>query len=280
MAGTAVDGIEIIQGDCLDVMRTLPEGSVDFVMTSPPYAEKRKRQYGSIRPDKYPAWFCERAEEMRRVLSPTGSAIINIAEYVQDGQMTTYASETRLEMIRRGWRNPQWYIWHKTNGMQGKWDRRFRHAWENCFQFSMSKQYKMNKGAVKVPPKPSTIRRYNSKSSADARRRASGTGSGMTIQSFAGPPPVSVYPDNVVTMGNATRNTGHPAAYPVSLAEYFIKIHTDPGDTVLDPFVGGGTTLVAAANLGRRAIGIDILQKYCNGSRERLREYAERERNK
>lgn len=274
MGGTAVNGIEIMQGDCLDVMRTLPDGSVDLVMTSPPYAEKRKRQYGGVRPDEYPAWFCERAGEMRRVLNAAGSVIVNISEYVQDGQMSTYASETRLEMIRRGWRNPQWSIWYKTNGMQGKWPDRLRHAWENCFQFTVSKRYKMNKDAVKVPPKPSTIRRYNSRSAADARRRASGTGSGMTIQSFAGPPPKWVYPDNVIMMGNATRNTGHPAAYPVSLAEHFIKMHTDPGDMVLDPFVGGGSTLVAAAKLGRRAIGIDILQKYCDGSRARLEEYA------
>lgn len=60
-------------GDCLDVMRTLPDDSVDLIVTSPPYADARKHTYGGIPPCQYVDWFCERACEMRRVLAPSGS---------------------------------------------------------------------------------------------------------------------------------------------------------------------------------------------------------------
>lgn len=277
MSGTAVDGIDIFQGDCLDVMRAMPAGSVDLIVTSPPYAEKRKKQYDSIPPDAYPEWFCERSAEMRRILKPVGSFVLNMAEHIEDGERVTYVEDTVRAVRQQGWRCPDKYIWIKTNGMQGRWDRRFRNAWEYCFHFALSKKYRMYKDAVMVPPKPSTVRRYNSKSASDAKRRASGTGSGMTIQSFAGPPPKMVYPTNVIMLPNATKNTGHPAAFPVGLPLHFTKLFTTPGDMVLDPFVGGGSTLVAAAKLGRRAAGIDTLQKYCNTSRKRIAAYARTE---
>lgn len=269
---------EIFHGDCLDMLRRVPAESVDLIMTSPPYGEQRSDSYGGVPPAIYPEWFCGRAEEMRRVLKPTGSLIAVMGEYTEDGQRTEYADSTKREMRRRGWRHPETYIWHKKNGMPVKDSaRRFRNAWEYCYQFTVSKQYKMNKDAVKVPPKPSTIRRYNSKSAADARRRASGTGSGLQIQSFSGPPPKMVYPDNVLHMPAVTRNTGHPAAFPLELPTWFIKVYTDPGDMVLDPFMGGGTTLLAAVKLGRRAVGIELQQKYCDGAREKIAEYAKRE---
>ena len=96
----------------------------------------------------------------------------------------------------------------------------------------------------------------------------------MTIQSFAGPPPKIVHPDNVIAMNNVVRNTGHPAAHLPELPAWFIKPYTDPGDLVPDPLMGSGTTLVAAAKPCRRAAGIDTVQKYCDLARGRIAEYA------
>ena len=77
-------------GDCLDIMRMMPGESVDLIVTSPPYADARKHTYGGIAPDAYVAWFTERADEMLRLLKPSGSFVLNIKEKAVDGQRHTY----------------------------------------------------------------------------------------------------------------------------------------------------------------------------------------------
>ncbi len=67
----------ILLGDCLDVLKGVPDATVDLILTSPPYADQRKNAYGGIQPDHYVEWFMPRAEEFRRVLKPTGSFILN-----------------------------------------------------------------------------------------------------------------------------------------------------------------------------------------------------------
>ena len=87
-------------GDCLDIMRTLPADSIDLIVTSPPYADARAHTYGGISPDDYVEWFTKRAEEMFRILKPTGSFALNIKEKVVDGQRHTYVLDLILALSR------------------------------------------------------------------------------------------------------------------------------------------------------------------------------------
>ena len=80
----------------------------------------------------------------------------------------------------------------------------------------------------------------------------------------------NVYPSNVVHMSPEVKYRQHPAPFPVSLPDWFIRLFTDQGDTVLDPFAGAGSTLIAASTLQRKAIGVDISSNYCALMRERL----------
>src|SRR5580693_5274730 len=77
-------------GDCRDVLRRFPESTFDLIVTSPPYADQRKKTYGGIHPDKYVEWFLERSKQFQRVLKPTGSFVLNIKERVNEGERHVY----------------------------------------------------------------------------------------------------------------------------------------------------------------------------------------------
>jgi DNA modification methylase len=95
-----------------------------------------------------------------------------------------------------------------------------------------------------------------------------GSGFGKRVANWVGRD--KVYPTNVLYMATETSNTGHSAAFPKSLPEWFIELFTQPGDWVLDPFMGSGTTLQVAQEMSRNAIGIDIVEEYCESVREEL----------
>src|SRR5262245_39931122 len=127
---------QLIHGDCLDVLPTLPAECVDLIVTSPPYADQRKQTYGGVPIDEYVQWFLPRADEMFRVLKPAGSFVLNIKERVHHGERHTYVLELILGMRERGWIWTEEYIWHKKNCHPGKWPNRFRDAWERCLHFT------------------------------------------------------------------------------------------------------------------------------------------------
>ena len=81
------------------------------------------------------------------------------------------------------------------------------------------------------------------------------------------------YPTNVLHMATECSHKGHPATFPRDLPRWFIRLFTDEGDTVLDPFAGSGTTLVAALELGRKAIGIDTKKEYCQAVQDAIRDF-------
>ena len=127
-------------------MRGLPDDSVDLIVTSPPYADARKHTYGGVPPHRYVDWFCERAAEMRRILAPTGSFVLNIKEKAVDGERHTYVLELILALKRDvGFRWVEEYIWHKTTAAPGKWKYRFRDSWERLLHFSKTRDVKMNR---------------------------------------------------------------------------------------------------------------------------------------
>ena len=246
-------------GDCLDVMAGFPSDSVDLIVTSPPYADARKHTYGGIPPEEYVQWFCDRAGEMQRILRPTGSLILNIKERAVDGERHTYVLDLILTLKREvGFRWVEEYIWHKTTSAPGKWKYRFRDAWERLIHFSKTRDIKMNQDAVKVPIGNWTEKRLANMSQHDRTRRESATRSkiGRRIAAWEGKD--LVYPTNVLHRSPIAHNTGHSAAFPEWLPEFFIKLFTDPGDVVLDPFLGSGTTYRVAKRLGRIPVGIEL----------------------
>ena len=249
----------IYLGDCLDVMADFPDNSVGLIVTSPPYADARKHTYGGIHPNDYVEWFCERAKEMFRILTTDGSFVLNIKEKAVDGERHTYVLDLILALKREiGFRWVEEYIWHKKTAAPGKWKYRFRDSWERLLHFSKTADVKMNQDAVKVPVGDWTKKRLVNMSANDLTRQESATGSNIGRRISAWEDRRTVYPSNVLHQSPICHNTGHSAAYPEWLPEFFIKLFTDEGDVVLDPFLGSGTTYRVAQRLHRIPVGIEI----------------------
>jgi len=138
-------------GDCIDILRYIPENTFDLIITSPPYADARKNTYGGIHPDKYVEWFLPRAEEFLKVLKVEGTFILNIKEKAIDGERHTYVIDLIKELKDQGWLWTEEFIWHKKNTYPGKWPNRFRDSWERCLQFNKQRKFNMYQEAVMVP---------------------------------------------------------------------------------------------------------------------------------
>jgi site-specific DNA-methyltransferase (adenine-specific) len=252
----------IFQGDCEEVLQQLPDDSIDLIFTSPPYADQRQKTYGGVAPDHYVEWFLPKAEQFLRVLKPTGTFILNIKERVVEGERHTYVIELILELRRRGWLWTEEFIWHKKNSYPGKWPNRFRDNWERLIQFNKHKKFKMNQESVMVPVGDWAKDRLANLSPTDRMRDESKveSGFGKNVSNWVGRD--LVYPTNVLHMATECANRSHSAVFPLALPAWFVKLFTDPDDVVLDPFIGSGTTALAATQLGRNYVGIDLDPQY------------------
>ncbi|MBR5711237.1 MAG: site-specific DNA-methyltransferase [Thermoguttaceae bacterium] len=257
-----IANVKLYQGDCLEVLKELPDNCVDLIFTSPPYADQRKNTYGGIHPDKYVEWFLPITEQMLRVLKPTGSFVLNIKEKVVNGERSTYVLELILSMRKQGWLWTEEFIWHKKNCYPGKWPNRFRDAWERLLQFNKQKSFAMYQESVMVPTGDWAKSRLRKLSETDKIRDNShvGSGFGKNISNWLNRD--KAYPTNVLHLATECSNKKHPAAFPQALPEWFIKLFTQENDVVLDPFMGSGTTNIAANRLNRQSIGIEILPEY------------------
>ncbi|WP_068817865.1 PmeII family type II restriction endonuclease [Phormidesmis priestleyi] len=255
---------KIIFSDCLEALQKMPSESVDLIITSPPYADSRKKTYGGISPDEYPDWFLARALELKRVLKPEGSFILNIKEKVVNGERHPYVLRLILGMQNQGWLWTEEYIWHKKNSYPGKWSNRFRDSWERCLHFNKQKKFKMYQETVMVPMGDWAKSRLKKLSETDKKRDNSKveSGFGKNISNWLGR--TTAYPTNVLHLATECGNKNHSAAFPKSLPSWFIKLFTEPGDVVLDPFLGSGTSCIVAKELGRTYIGIEVKEEYCN----------------
>lgn len=263
---------DIRLGDCQEILKELPDNSIDLIFTSPPYADQRKNTYGGIHPNEYVRWFLPKSEELLRVLKPTGSFILNIKEKVVNGERSTYVMELILEMKKQGWLWTEEYIWHKKNCYPGKWPNRFRDAWERLLHFNKEKKFAMYQEEVMVPMGDWAKTRLKNLSSTDQIRDESkvGSGFGKNISNWVDRD--KAYPTNVLHLATECNNKNHSAAFPEGLPEWFIKLFTKQGDTVLDPFMGSGTTNMVSRRLGRHSIGIEINQNYVEMVRAELEE--------
>jgi site-specific DNA-methyltransferase (adenine-specific)/site-specific DNA-methyltransferase (cytosine-N4-specific) len=263
---------QIFLGDCENILKSFEDNCIDLIFTSPPYADRRKHTYGGIKPEKYVEWFLPKSEQFLRVLKPSGTFILNIKEKAENGERHTYVLELILALKKQGWLWTEEFIWHKKNCYPGKWPNRFRDAWERLLQFNKTKKFKMFQEAVMIPIGDWVEDRLRNLSEKDRIRfeSRSKSGFGKNISNWL--KRAKVYPTNVLHLATECSNKNHSAVFPESLPEWFIKLFTEEGDTVLDPFMGSGTTLRVAERLRRNSIGIDIGPEYYEMVKKEIKE--------
>ena len=254
--------VKIFLGDSRDILKTLSPDSIDLIFTSPPYADRRKQTYGGVKPEEYVDWVLPISKELRRVLKPTGTFILNIKEKAENGERHTYVLELILALKKQGWLWTEEFIWHKKNSYPGKWPNRFRDSWERLLQFNKTKKFKMYQDTVMLPVGNWSNGRLKNLTDVDKIRDNSknGSGFGKNISNWVGRD--KVYPSNVLHLATECNNKNHSATFPKTLPEWFIKLFTQEGDWVLDPFMGSGTTNIVAKKMNRNSIGIEIIREY------------------
>ncbi len=272
-------------GDSLDLMRTLPDGCVNLVMTSPPFALQRKKDYGNVEQDEYVEWLIPFAEQIRRILTDDGSFVLDLGGSWIKGEpiRSLYQYEVVLALTKRvGFYLAQDFYWYNTAKLPSpaEWVTvrriRVKDAVNTVWWFSKT-----------TAPKASNRRVLNeySKSMRDllangykAKLRPSGHDISANFSKDNG----GAIPSNLLQIANTESNSEylrlcrknglkpHPARFPRGLPEFFIKMLTHEEDVVLDPFGGSMMTGAACETLRRHWVGIDLLPDYIEASKFRF----------
>jgi len=246
---------QIVCGDNCEVMRLMPSESIDLVVTSPPYDDLRT--YGGHSWDFYGvAW------NLKRLLKPGGVIVWVVADQTKDGDESGTSYRQALHFKNIGLRLADTMIWNKPpKGANGS---RFVYSQSAEFMFVFSK------GA------PSTVNRIADRPNISSGRVFQKTHGGRCKKQGADSGELGVTPatglrTNVwqINVGGCNGNA-HPAPFPESLARDHVLSWSNPGDVVLDPFSGSGTTAKMARKAGRRFIGIEVNPEYVEISRRRL----------
>jgi len=250
--------------DCLDGLRRLPQDCARVILTSPPYPGTRP---GRIGPAKFLPWLVERCFAIKRVLAERGNFFLNLGDCVVRGEQAAMPAKVVLALKEKvGLRLIGTYHWTKPNAMPGAYGPRLKNAHEYIFHFARSLKPTVYLGALGRP----YVRR---RSQGGVSRRRSGRAVDEARMFRRG----AADPGNVFRLPVGGERSEHPTPMPLGLARAFIRLGSAPGDLVVDPFAGGGTTLVAARQLGRRYIGFEILPEHAQAARRRLRRTAPEE---
>jgi len=254
----------VIHGDCLSTLSELYGSNGEFanlLIFSPPYAEQRKDTYGGIPEVDYPNWMLSVVRAGMKTLKPSGSLVINIKEHVNSGVRSLYVLETTL-LLAKEFRYVDEYIWNKTNPFPRGGKKRLKDGFERCLHFTKTSDYQFFPNSVLVK---STSKWVGN----NERRKNMTNGSGMNMSKRIEWKDL-VRPSNVITMPASSLNIQHPAVYPIGLPEFFIRLMTKEGDVVVDPFLGSGTTALAAVKLGRQFLGIERIEEYMRLAESRI----------
>jgi DNA modification methylase len=282
----------LLCGDCRDfgdVSTLFGEERVAVAVTSPPYAAQREYDTSSgftpIPPEEYVEWYRDVAANIMAHLAEDGSYFLNIKEHCEDGERHLYVKDLTIAHKREwGWNFVDEFVWSH-GGTPKAVVQRFKNGWEPIFQFTRGR-HKFRPEAVThetdhVPdwgglhPNAEDVQQYGTtegmrRKGVDARARKSRPSTSAMQGVPGGNPTIGLsaelggraYPSNVLSLGKNREALGHSAAFPVSLPTFFIKAFSDEGDVVFDPFMGSGTTLMAAEREGRRGFGTELSPKY------------------
>jgi adenine-specific DNA-methyltransferase len=241
------------QGDAIDLLGRLPDASVNLVLTSPPY--NIGKPYDRRRTiEEYIEWCATWIAQIERILTPTGAAWINLGYLPVPGRGTAVPIAYLLWPHLGGLHLVQELVWHQTNGVACR--RRLSPRNEKLLWLVRDPaSYVFNLDPIRDP----NVAYPN-------QRRA-----GRLRCNPLGKNPGDVWTVPRVTAGRRSdERTDHPAQMPLRVAEQVILAVTNPGDVVLDPFAGSGTTLVATLQLGRRSAGFELRSDYLAIARSRL----------
>ena len=272
-------------GDAIDLLKLIPESQIDLIMTSPPFALQRKKEYGNPSPEEYVKWFLPFADEFWRILKDDGSLVIHIGGSWEKGKpvRTLYTYELVLALSEKFYLAQEFY-WFNPSKLPtpAEWVTvrriRVKDAIDPVWWFSKSPFPKANNRNV--------LKEYSSsmlallKNGYKAKLRPSGHDISTKFQRDLG----GAIPPNLLTIPNTDSNSYYfkacreaglkpnPARYPVKLPEFFIRFLTNEKDIVLDPFGGSNVTGEAAERLGRRWICFEMEEEYLKGSRFRFQQ--------
>jgi DNA modification methylase len=258
-------------------------GMVDLIFTSPPFPLSRKKKYGNFDGDEYIQWLSELALQMRKLLKPNGSIVIEIGNAWEKGRpiMSTLPLKTLLAFLEKGnLRLCQQFIWNNTAKLPtpAQWvnvkRNRVKDSFTNIWWMSKTDYPKANNRRVLTEYSDSmkkllTAQKYNHGS----RPSEHNIGEKSFLKNNKG-----AIPSNVISSANTHSQTDyqkyckghyitpHPARMPKDIPEFFIKFLTKPGDLILDPFAGSNTTGCVAEKLGRKWVCVEPEKNYIEGS--------------
>jgi DNA modification methylase/ParB-like chromosome segregation protein Spo0J len=246
----------VVQGDCMALIPSLPNRSINLVLTSPAYAEQRKGYYRSIPERFYPEFTLRWMTALETKLADDGSVLIVLDPHVEKGVMADYVLRTTMLLWEHGWKQLKSLMWEKMNRLPLGHTGWPRHCYEEILWFSKTTKPFCDPWAAGTPSDHIGVNNYAH--SLWTRGKEPRSGIARTTDVIVAP-----------VSGNA-KGIDHPAQFPLALVVPLIKTFCPPGGTVLDPFAGSGTTMVGAAGLERNWYGFDINAEYCELARQRL----------
>lgn len=272
-------------GDSLALLASLQDGAANLVVTSPPFALCIPKEYGNQDQAKYVEWFRPFGSELKRVLAANGSLVIDIAGVWNRGLPTRslYHFELLLMLCRElGFHLAQEFYWWSPNKLPTPtWATmqrvRVKDAVNCLWWLSPTPWPKANNRRVLAPYSP--MHRHHIK---HGRKTFGRSHSGHLISKHFCRDNCAAIPPNLIALPNPANDRGylrlcreqgikpHPARFPQLLPEFFIRLLTDRGDLVVDPFAGSCVTGAVAERLGRRWICGDLVEEYLAGGKQRL----------
>ena len=252
-------------GDCKDygsIEELLNGKHINIAITSPPYASQRTYDESSgfkpIGVDDFVEWYADIASNIMANLANDGSYFCNIKPNADGLKRELYVFDLVLAHVRKwGWNFADEFCWERA-GIPQQVVRRFKNQFEPIYHFTKG-EWKFRPDEVKHKAKSVPKAKGKGAGNTNAAKRQgkmSAVAGNEVLEGMA-------YPGNRLPTFQSEA-LGHPAAYPVGLPEFFIKAYTDTNDIVFDPFMGSGSTLIAAEKNNRKAYGIELSPRYCD----------------
>jgi len=248
--------IELIQGDCLEKMKDISDGSVDMVLTSPPYDNLRTYN-GSL--DWGEHIWKPAIQELFRVIKQGGVVVWVVGDATVKGSETGNSFKQALHFMECGFNLHDTMIYRKEIPTWNRTSMRYRQNTEYMFIFSKGKVATFN------PIEDQKVKNMKP-------RMCKSNRNGVPHYDLYTPKKEYTCRGNIWEYAVGGKSVGHPAVFPEKLARDHIISWSNEGDTILDPFAGSGTTGVACKNLNRNFIGIELDPEYCEIAEKRINE--------